>query len=500
MLIETKHHSSLPGLLLDTHTQYFLADGTRTLTGTVNSGGELVTFGGGITVTGALTSSGITILAPTPILVFQDSDSLGAASVGYIEWKDSGGGRAGFFGNSSASNSDLVWKNEQAGNIVIETTGADTIELVGDTNVSGRFANGKISLAATSGLWSILDNSTLAWVVKEGNNTYIEITTLNGFESIIFGNVTTNPTYTVFGNGLFTHNGNVTIDILGATDAILTMDGSSSSPGTLRYESDNELFFFDKNSVIQEANDGAATSITISNTAASGSTDEVSSLIFKSGASDTAGRIENYRIGDYSIGEDYGGMKFYVGGLLGNDPLAIDISSTSSGVTAVNMLGDTFWTGDGTGLPFGEAHQADGSTFDVTMATVDVWVEINAATTNISATELNLVTFPDDHYLQLSKAGKYLVTYSFTAEISSVAGGDQHVESGIMLNDSIQANKGEGHEQYAATNKERNLQGHSIIDVPTNGQISLAIRNTTTGGKDLTIDHLNITVTQLGGT
>ena len=87
----------------------------------------------------------LTILAPTPILVFQDSNSAGSASVGYIEWKDSGGGRAGFFGNSSASNSNLVWQNEQAGNIVIQTTGAGTIELVGDTNVTGGVIIGPIA-------------------------------------------------------------------------------------------------------------------------------------------------------------------------------------------------------------------------------------------------------------------------------------------------------------------------------------------------------------------
>ncbi len=166
----------------------------------------------------------------------------------------------------------------------------------------------------------------------------------------------------------------------------------------------------------------------------------------------------------------------------------------------ISATGDLIFVGSGSGLPFGECHQADGATFTVTMTTVNVWVEVDAATTNISAGELNLVTFPGDHYLLALKAGKYLVTYSFTAEINSVAGGDQHVESGVMVNGSIQTDKGIGHEQYAATNKQRNLQGHTIINVPANGQISLAIKNTTSSGKILTIDHLNITITQLGGT
>ncbi|KKN54245.1 hypothetical protein LCGC14_0594270 [marine sediment metagenome] len=165
----------------------------------------------------------------------------------------------------------------------------------------------------------------------------------------------------------------------------------------------------------------------------------------------------------------------------------------------VSGTGDLVFVGTA-GLPFGEAHQTDGLTFNVTMTTVNVWAEVDAATTNINAVDLNLVTFPGDHYLLLTEEGKYFITYSFTAEIDSVAGGDQHVESGIMVNGSIQTDRGLGHEQYAAINKERNLQGHTIIDVPTNGQVSLAIKNTTSGGKVLTIDHLNITVVQHGGT
>ena len=165
----------------------------------------------------------------------------------------------------------------------------------------------------------------------------------------------------------------------------------------------------------------------------------------------------------------------------------------------ISGTGDLYFVGTA-GLPYGECHQTDAATFNVTMTTINVWVEVDAATTNINATDLNLVTFPDDHYLLLTKAGRYFITYSFTAKVDSVSGGDQHIESGIMINGSIQVDRGLGHEQYSAINKERNLQGHTIIDIPTNGQVSLAIKNTASSGKVLTIDHLNITVGQMGGT
>ena len=92
----------------------------------------------------------VTIYGPTPILVFQDSDSSGAASVGYIEWKDSGGGRAGFLGNNSSGNDDLYWKNEQGGNIGIETTGAGEFQIFADTVLTGTLSSGVITQSGTT--------------------------------------------------------------------------------------------------------------------------------------------------------------------------------------------------------------------------------------------------------------------------------------------------------------------------------------------------------------
>ncbi len=88
------------------------------------------------------TFTGLALLGPTPILVMQDNNSAGAASVGYIEWKDSGGGRAGFFGNHTSSNDDLYWKNEQGGNIGIETTGTGELQIFADTVLDGNLKTG----------------------------------------------------------------------------------------------------------------------------------------------------------------------------------------------------------------------------------------------------------------------------------------------------------------------------------------------------------------------
>ena len=98
-----------------------------------------------LTGVGTITSGNITISSPTPILVFKDSNSLGAASVGYIEWRDSGGGRAGFLGNHTSSNDDLLWKNEQGGNIGIETTGGGVLQIFANTVIPDAGYIGSVS-------------------------------------------------------------------------------------------------------------------------------------------------------------------------------------------------------------------------------------------------------------------------------------------------------------------------------------------------------------------
>ena len=100
-------------------------------TGSITDTTGAISFGNdNLSGIGTIVSGDITIFDATPILVFKDSDSLGAASVGFIEWRDSGGGRAGFFGNSSSGNDDLLWKNEQGGNIGIQTTGAGNLDII----------------------------------------------------------------------------------------------------------------------------------------------------------------------------------------------------------------------------------------------------------------------------------------------------------------------------------------------------------------------------------
>ena len=134
--------NGLIGSVSDTDAIQIEADGDvvmsqdLTVDGTISDGTATLT-GGNYSSVGTITSGDITILDATPILVFKDSNSSGAASVGFIEWRDSGGGRAGFLGNNSSGNDDLFWKNEQGGNIGIQTTGAGKVQIFADVELNG---------------------------------------------------------------------------------------------------------------------------------------------------------------------------------------------------------------------------------------------------------------------------------------------------------------------------------------------------------------------------
>ena len=126
-----------------------------------------------------------------------------------------------------------------------------------------------------------------------------------------------------------------------------------------------------QNLLVEEANDGGDTNIIIRNSAASGSTDETTSLIFKTATHLTA-IIESYRIGDYLIAEDYGGLKFYVGGIFSSENLAIDISQTMGGDITTNFTDDVVVGGDMEGDGYVSSAEI-GNQHDATIHTTTIW-------------------------------------------------------------------------------------------------------------------------------
>ncbi len=260
--------------------------------------------------------------------------------------------------------------------------------------------------------------------------------------------------------------GNLTIDReTAATDAVITMDGSGNSPGTITYESDNDLFITDKdwqflgNIIIPD--DGLIGSV-----------------------SDTdAMQIE--ADGDVVMSQDLN----VSGGLTAN--------SITTGEFTVEADGDTFWTGPGTGLFYGNMDQ-DGGTFTVTLTDQNTLYELDAAVTNITAGPLNDISFDGDHFLAVNTPGVYKIDWTLICSVNSVAGGDQHLEFETLVNDAA-TGKGESHITLRNAVRELPAGSTTLLELALNDEISIGITNTSSAGKVVTIDHLEMTVLMVGG-
>src|SRR3989339_64418 len=85
------------------------------------------------------------------------------------------------------------------------------MSLGGDANIKGDLSiDGNTTLGESSndtlvlhGIFAsnIPDNATDAFDMQEGSNDYINVSTMNGSETITFGNTTTNPTFIFNGTG-----------------------------------------------------------------------------------------------------------------------------------------------------------------------------------------------------------------------------------------------------------------------------------------------------------
>lgn len=311
---------------------------------------------------------------------------------------------------------------------------------------------------------------------------------------LVAGNwVARSTTATIFGGivgefQVFTDSGLTDGNVFGASQRFTIKPDGNVGIGI-----DEPLSILD----VRQLSDGSDATIRLTNTAGSGSTDETSVLRFGHLiSSEFGGDLRSVRIEDYSSEANR------------SADLRLRTIKDGSSVDVINFKdvgdveivgGDLFFTGTGTGLPYGNCYQTGGSTFTTTLTDQNTWYELNAATTNINAGELNAVTFPDDHYLLVEKAGRYSIDYSVEAEINSVAGGSQHIEADIMINGNIVA-PGRTHHTFVASSTDHEFTGFAILDLAANDQISIGMQNTSSTGKVMTIDHFNLRVLHIGGT
>lgn len=161
----------------------------------------------------------------------------------------------------------------------------------------------------------------------------------------------------------------------------------------------------------------------------------------------------------------------------------------------ISATGDTHFVGSG-GLLFGSFYGNDLA--DVTLGTAFAGGFVIVSDASISAGQVNNTTFQNNQELLIATAGMYLVNYSVSVE----AGVNQHVVTAIGVGGAAQ-NDGQSHTVLAAGASESAVSGTAILDLAATSTVSIMIDNESgnaTPVNDVTVEHLSLTLVQIGGT
>lgn len=157
----------------------------------------------------------------------------------------------------------------------------------------------------------------------------------------------------------------------------------------------------------------------------------------------------------------------------------------------IKLASDTLFVTDGGGLPYGSCY---GNEIGWSQAAAqNTWYEVSDA--DMADGQLNLFTHDGNGQLTALKAGKYLINYGISLEIS-VAG--KHIESGISISGTEQ-NDGRAHFEAQTANSQVHLSSTAILNLAENATIEISVRTTDSGNPTIAVDHLNITAVQIGG-
>ncbi len=179
------------------------------------------------------------------------------------------------------------------------------------------------------------------------------------------------------------------------------------------------------------------------------------------------------------------------------------------GTGGVNIQGDTFWVGSGTGLPYGHMY-VDGTQVIRVALTVNTPAEVKGDGTGGTATaedgwlsgELNLITFPTggtEHYITITKAGVYHITWNLSFKMVTGAANTQ-VHAGLAVDGTAIRNKCEGHRTISNNTDTGSMSGTCTVDLPNgNEELSLWMENTT-NSNDADVVHGSLTAVMVGGT
>jgi hypothetical protein len=159
-----------------------------------------------------------------------------------------------------------------------------------------------------------------------------------------------------------------------------------------------------------------------------------------------------------------------------------------------DATGNTFWVGDGTGLPHGNMWNHDVPT-TVTITAISTPTQVPSGFT---VGQLNLTTFQNAREIVVSKAGTYDVVWdiSFTA-----ASANQEIEGSPMVNGTSVGPTagGTAHRRISTATDTGNMGATTTLDLAANDIVSLSVTNETSTA-NVIVEHANMKLTMVGGT
>ncbi len=181
-----------------------------------------------------------------------------------------------------------------------------------------------------------------------------------------------------------------------------------------------------------------------------------------------------------------------------------------TGYTSFQPNCDTFWVGDGTGLPYGHMY-VDGTQVIRVALTINTPAEVEGDGTGGTATaedgwlagDLNLMTFPTggtEHHVTITKAGIYHITWNLSFKMVTGAANTQ-IHAGLAIDSTtFRRDRCEAHRTISNNSDTGNMSGSCMIDLPNgNEELSLWMENTT-NSNDADVSHGSLTVVMVGGT
>ena len=171
-------------------------------------------------------------------------------------------------------------------------------------------------------------------------------------------------------------------------------------------------------------------------------------------------------------------------------------TNTGSSITKWNgdftiLDDDLYFTGDGSGLPFGSMYNHDTPTV-VTIGVAGTAVRIPSG---FLVGQVNATTFDSAREITVTKAGRYLITWS----ISFTAGAaNQEVEGGIMIDNTFNT-QATAHRKITTASDTGAMGGTCILDLAVDAVVALGIINETSTNT-VTVQHSNMSLIMVGGT